>query len=94
MKLSYQVKRKSMANNDIIYYIYFIYISIILYIMKTTHQVECKSMADNDCYGGQHFPLVAEDPAQSCRCFGMLRCSGGQAIHQVYQGQMYFDQGH
>ena len=30
----------------------------------------------------------------SCRCFGMLRCSGGQASHQVYQGQMYFDQGH
>ena len=24
----------------------------------------------------------------------MLRCSGGQASHQVYQGQMYFDQGH
>ena len=32
--------------------------------------------------------------ATSCRCFGMLRCSGGQASHQVYQGQMYFDQGH
>ena len=30
----------------------------------------------------------------SSRCFGMLRCSGGQASHQVYQGQMYFDQGH
>jgi len=71
-------------------------------------------MADNDCYGGQHFPLVAVDQISqrlrdqlqlsfgkywdilvtTCRCFGMLRCSGGQASHQVYQGQMYFDQGH
>jgi len=24
----------------------------------------------------------------------MLRCSGGQAIHRVYQSQMYFDHGH
>ena len=24
----------------------------------------------------------------------MLRCSGGQAIHRVYQSQMYFDIGH
>ena len=24
----------------------------------------------------------------------MLRCSGGQASHQVYQGQVCFDQGH
>ena len=73
-------------------------------------------MSDNDCYGGQHFPLVAVDQIRShrylgdqlqlslgicwdilvtsSRCFGMLRCSGGQTSHQVYQGQMYFDQGH
>jgi len=71
-------------------------------------------MADNDCYGGQHFLLVAVDQISqrlrdqlqlsfgkywdvlvtTCRCFGMLRCSGGQASHQVYQDQMYFDQSH
>ena len=71
-----------------------LFILYYVFVITTTHQVEGKSMADNDCYGGQHFPLVAEDPAQSCRCFGMLRCSGGQASHQVYQGQMCFDQGH
>ena len=48
--------------------------------MKTAHQVKGKSMADNDCYGGQHFPLVAEDPAQSCRCLG---CSGVQVARLV-----------
>ena len=83
MKISYQVKHKSMADDDTIYYMRHLIIYHLLYviyylsyIMKTAHQVEGKSMADNDCYGGQHFPLVAVDLA-SQRLGDQLQLSFG-----------------